>query len=100
MVFQLVSIFLNCTCRSDKRQISSAQDTLNSKSEKTVRGSTSGRHLSPIIKSHSLKSTGREHMSAKGQVQISAESAARPQKLLSADVIKEAVPLNSATSEV
>ena len=100
MVFQLVSIFLNRTCRSDKRQISSAQDTLNSKSERTVRGSTSGRHLSPIIKSHSLKSTEREHMSAKGQVQISAESAARPQKLQSADVIKEAVPLNSATSEV
>ena len=39
-------------------------------------------------------------MQAKGQGQISAESAARPQKLLSADVIKEAVPLNSATSEV
>ena len=91
-----MSLFL----RSDKRQNNSAQDTLKSKSEKTGRGSTSGGYPSPIIKSHSLKSTGREQVKVEGQGQISAESAARPQKLLSADVIKEAVPLNSATSGV
>ena len=90
-----MSIFL----RSDKRQNNSAQDTLKSKSEKTVRGSKSGKHISPIIKSLSLKSTGKEQVEM-GHGQISAESAARPQKLQSADVIKEAVPLNSATSEV